>query len=108
MSTQTSVKTPDQIGKEIENFIDHGQEEFLITTNSQGEWLITADRKKFWSWLLTPQEQEAQAKENDRIRFQAQRILDSYNLYVNLKEVDPEGSMEALHQINLHTRKLLL
>lgn len=57
MSYQTTTVTAD-VGKAVQVFIDKGYEEILIQADEDeaGYWTITADRRKFWGWLATPDE----------------------------------------------------
>lgn len=84
MSVQNVVKKH-EVGSEVQQFIDQGQEEILVAQKNNGDWSVTGDRKKFWSWLLTPRQVEELQEENKRIRSLVQKIQEDYDRYVGLK-----------------------
>jgi hypothetical protein len=55
MSYQTGTDYDNKVGEVVQRLIDSDgeYEELLVSKDLNGGWNVTADKKKFWSWLLT-------------------------------------------------------
>ncbi|MFB5758910.1 hypothetical protein [Paenibacillus medicaginis] len=92
MSMQTSATTKN-VGKEVQSLVDSGYEEILAQTNGN-RWIITADKRKFWGWLVTPTEMEAIEEQVPKLERLAEKYPDvSESLRYLLRAI--EGDREV-------------
>lgn len=103
MSLQIGAKTED-VGKEIQALIDDGFHDEIILSKEEEkeEWTITADSKKFWTYLKTPSEIK---KMNKQLEDQQQVLQEMIHTLQNIP--DCLSGHESIEELVTKAKKVV-
>jgi hypothetical protein len=77
-----------KVGSIVQEMVDSGYaEEILVAKDENGGWDIWGDKRKFWTWLLTPGEIEELHKKLERVEQLLDEILDDHDCSLTTREL---------------------
>jgi hypothetical protein len=89
MSVHNGTNYDYKVGEIVQRMVDEGYaEEILVAKHEDGYgWDVWGDKRKFWSWLLTPQEISEFRTKLERVERLLDDILDDHECSLSTREL---------------------